>query len=76
LADYTSSVLNLDDPASFRDLSKPIGVVNPKNVPEVKAKYENFEDPSGKQTNLDLLKRRVFSLTFSEIIYTVYYRKK
>ena len=47
LADYTSEELDLTDPSTFRDLSKPIGVVNPKNVPEVKAKYESFEDPSG-----------------------------
>lgn len=47
LADYTSEELDLTDPSTFRDLSKPIGVVNPKNVPEVKAKYDSFEDPSG-----------------------------
>ncbi|XP_069696255.1 neurobeachin-like protein 1 isoform X1 [Periplaneta americana] len=47
LADYTSEELDLTNPAMFRDLSKPIGVVNPKNVPEVKAKYDSFEDPSG-----------------------------
>ncbi|XP_055695703.1 neurobeachin-like protein 1 [Lutzomyia longipalpis] len=47
LADYTSEILDLTDPKSFRDLSKPIGVVNPKNEIEVRSKYENFEDPSG-----------------------------
>lgn len=49
LADYTSEKLDLNDPSAFRDLSRPVGVVNPKNVKEVKAKYEHFEDPSGKQ---------------------------
>ncbi|XP_055544656.1 neurobeachin-like protein 1 isoform X1 [Wyeomyia smithii] len=47
LADYTSDILDLNDPKSFRDLSKPIGVVNPKNEAEVRNKYESFEDPSG-----------------------------
>ena len=47
LADYTSEELDLTDPSTFRDLSKPIGVVNSKNVSEVKAKYDSFEDPSG-----------------------------
>ncbi|XP_071443766.1 neurobeachin-like protein 1 [Hetaerina americana] len=47
LADYTSEKLDLDNPESFRDLSKPIGVVNPKNEEEVKAKFDSFEDPSG-----------------------------
>lgn len=47
LADYTSEMLDLDNPASFRDLSKPIGVVNSKNETEVRAKFDNFEDPTG-----------------------------
>lgn len=47
LADYTSDTLDLTDPKTFRDLSKPIGVVNPKNEADVRSKYENFEDPSG-----------------------------
>ncbi|XP_058062662.1 neurobeachin-like protein 1 isoform X2 [Anopheles bellator] len=47
LADYTSEVLDLNDPKSFRDLTKPIGVVNPKNETEVRSKYDGFEDPSG-----------------------------
>ncbi|XP_015015894.2 neurobeachin-like protein 1 isoform X1 [Drosophila mojavensis] len=47
LADYTSDVLDLTDPRSFRDLSKPIGCINPKNEAEVRGKYDSFEDPSG-----------------------------
>ena len=38
LCDYTSDVLDLDDPAVYRDLSKPIGVVNPKNENDVREK--------------------------------------
>uniref|UniRef100_A0A7N6BH87 Neurobeachin-like protein 2 n=1 Tax=Anabas testudineus TaxID=64144 RepID=A0A7N6BH87_ANATE len=44
LCDYTSPMLDLDDPSVFRDLSKPIGVVNPRHAQNVK---ENFEDPTG-----------------------------
>ncbi|KAK7867079.1 hypothetical protein R5R35_004016 [Gryllus longicercus] len=47
LADYTSERLDLDNPASFRDLARPVGVVNPRNEAEVRAKYDSFEDPSG-----------------------------
>ncbi|XP_017135675.1 neurobeachin-like protein 1 isoform X1 [Drosophila miranda] len=47
LADYSSDVLDLTDPKSFRDLSKPIGCINPKNEAEVRNKYDSFEDPSG-----------------------------
>uniref|UniRef100_A0A803Y3J4 Neurobeachin like 1 n=1 Tax=Meleagris gallopavo TaxID=9103 RepID=A0A803Y3J4_MELGA len=47
LRDYTSDELDLNNPAVFRDLSKPIGVVNEKNAKAVKEKYDNFEDPLG-----------------------------
>uniref|UniRef100_A0A670XZA6 Neurobeachin like 1 n=1 Tax=Pseudonaja textilis TaxID=8673 RepID=A0A670XZA6_PSETE len=47
LQDYTSEELDLNNPAVFRDLSKPVGVVNEKNVRAVKERYDNFEDPLG-----------------------------
>ncbi|XP_052002928.1 neurobeachin-like protein 2 isoform X2 [Xyrauchen texanus] len=47
LCDYTSQELDLDDPAVFRDLSKPIGVVNSRHAQNVREKYESFEDPTG-----------------------------
>ncbi|XP_006893098.1 PREDICTED: LOW QUALITY PROTEIN: neurobeachin-like protein 2 [Elephantulus edwardii] len=47
LQDYVSPTLDLNNPAVFRDLSKPIGVVNPKHAQLVREKYESFEDPAG-----------------------------
>ncbi|XP_056300146.1 neurobeachin-like protein 2 isoform X3 [Pseudoliparis swirei] len=47
LCDYTSPILDLEDPAVFRDLSKPIGVVNSRHAQNVREKYESFEDPTG-----------------------------
>ncbi|EEC02964.1 nbeal1, putative [Ixodes scapularis] len=47
LADYSSSELDLDDPTIYRDLSRPIGIVNPKYIEEVKAKYDSFVDITG-----------------------------
>ncbi|GAB6029770.1 Neurobeachin-like protein 1 [Chamberlinius hualienensis] len=47
LVDYSSEELDLENPKIFRDLSRPVGVVNDDNIPVVKAKYEQFEDPSG-----------------------------
>ncbi|XP_023565929.1 neurobeachin-like protein 1 [Octodon degus] len=47
LQDYTSGELDLNNPTVFRDLSKPIGVVNDKNAKIMREKYENFEDPLG-----------------------------
>lgn len=32
LSDYTSPVLDLSDPASYRDLSKPIGALDPSRL--------------------------------------------
>ena len=39
LCDYTSDNLDLDNPAVYRDLSKPIGAVNEKNEAEVREKW-------------------------------------
>ncbi|CAF3687342.1 unnamed protein product [Rotaria socialis] len=47
LKDYTSQVLDINNPNVFRDFSKPIGIQNPKHIEEVKSKYESFDDPSG-----------------------------
>ena len=38
LSDYVSEELDLDNPGVFRDLSKPVGIVNPKNEAEVRDK--------------------------------------
>ncbi|XP_053323151.1 neurobeachin-like protein 2 isoform X2 [Spea bombifrons] len=47
LRDYVSETLDLNNHEVFRDLSKPIGVVNERHAREVKEKYESFEDPTG-----------------------------
>ncbi|XP_072905355.1 neurobeachin-like protein 2 isoform X3 [Hemitrygon akajei] len=47
ICDYTSEKLDLNNPSVFRDLSRPIGVVNDKHAKDVKEKYESFEDPTG-----------------------------
>ncbi|XP_063780672.1 neurobeachin-like protein 2 isoform X2 [Pseudophryne corroboree] len=47
LRDYVSETLDLTNPEVFRDLSKPIGVVNERHAREVKEKYDSFEDPTG-----------------------------
>lgn len=42
LRDYTSDVLDLDNPASYRDLSRPMGVVNPANEEQVKERSGSY----------------------------------
>ncbi|KAL5215610.1 hypothetical protein ABZP36_007011 [Zizania latifolia] len=45
IADYRSEVLNLDDPSTYRDLSKPIGALNPERLQKFQERYSTFEDP-------------------------------
>jgi len=39
LSDYTSDELDLSDPRVFRDLSKPVAVLNERNAKAVREKY-------------------------------------
>lgn len=44
IADYTSEILDLDSPASYRDLSRPIGALDEKNREACIARYDAFFD--------------------------------
>lgn len=39
VADYTSKQLDLSNPATFRDLSKPIGALNPERLAQFKVRF-------------------------------------
>ncbi|XP_024012912.1 BEACH domain-containing protein C1 [Eutrema salsugineum] len=45
LSDYVSEVLDVSNPSNYRDLSKPIGALNPERLKKFQEKYSNFEDP-------------------------------
>ncbi|KAJ4811845.1 WD-40 repeat family protein / beige-like protein [Rhynchospora pubera] len=45
LADYESRTLNLGDPATYRDLSKPVGALNPERLKKFQERYASFDDP-------------------------------
>ena len=45
LSNYTSPQLDLNDPANYRDLSKPVGALNPSRLEMFLTRYENFCDP-------------------------------
>eukprot|EP00794_Sanderia_malayensis_P017323 gene17323-19056_t len=49
IVDYESVDLDLDDPAVYRDLSKPIGALNPKKLRDIQDRYDSCIDPSGLQ---------------------------
>ncbi len=42
ISDYTRTNLNFKDPSMFRDLTKPIGALNPKRLEEYKQRAKNF----------------------------------
>ena len=48
ISDYTSQELDLSNPSTFRDLSQPIGALNPERLERYKQRYDMFEDPTGK----------------------------
>ncbi|XP_048865845.1 protein FAN isoform X3 [Brienomyrus brachyistius] len=45
IADYTSTELDLRNPASFRDLSKPVGALNKERLERLLARYRDMPDP-------------------------------
>ena len=45
MSDYTTSVLNLDDPRVYRDLRKPVGALQPERLAAFQERYECFDDP-------------------------------
>lgn len=44
IADYESKKLDLSKPETFRDLTKPIGALNPERLEYFKQRYENMHD--------------------------------
>ncbi|KAK4741294.1 hypothetical protein SAY87_024882 [Trapa incisa] len=45
LSDYSSKSLDLSDPSSYRDLSKPVGALNPGRLKKFQERYSTFVDP-------------------------------
>ncbi|KAK8866948.1 hypothetical protein M9Y10_009917 [Tritrichomonas musculus] len=43
LSDYTSEVLNLEDPKSFRDLSKPIGAIGEARFQQIQKRMKDMQ---------------------------------
>ncbi|CAG9098190.1 unnamed protein product [Plutella xylostella] len=45
VADYSSKILNLDKAESFRDLSKPMGALNPDRLEKLLERYDEMSSP-------------------------------
>jgi hypothetical protein len=48
LKDYKSAVLDLQNPESFRDLSKPVGALDEKRLADYRMRYEETPDDTDK----------------------------
>ncbi|XP_014604234.1 PREDICTED: WD repeat and FYVE domain-containing protein 3 isoform X1 [Polistes canadensis] len=47
LADYDSEELDLTDPLTFRDFSKPMGAQSPERLLQFRKRYKEWDDPHG-----------------------------
>ncbi|XP_022116141.2 WD repeat and FYVE domain-containing protein 3 isoform X3 [Pieris rapae] len=47
LADYDSLELDLNDPATFRDLTKPMGAQSSDRLDQFRKRYKEWDDPHG-----------------------------
>ncbi|XP_073949629.1 WD repeat and FYVE domain containing 3 bchs isoform X5 [Choristoneura fumiferana] len=47
LADYDSLELDLNDPATFRDLTKPMGAQSSARLEQFRKRYKEWDDPHG-----------------------------
>jgi factor associated with neutral sphingomyelinase activation len=45
VADYTSETLDLNRVETFRDLSKPMGALNPDRLEKLKERYHEMSEP-------------------------------
>ena len=47
IKDYTSSILDLNDQNTFRDLSKPVGALNEERLADILERYRSLDDDLG-----------------------------
>ncbi|KAG4071183.1 hypothetical protein HA402_001173 [Bradysia odoriphaga] len=45
ISDYTSNELNLEDEKCYRDLTKPMGALNPERLNRLKERFDEMGDP-------------------------------
>ena len=50
LSQYTDDTIDLNDPASYRDLSKPVGALNETRLKDFLERYHSF----GEQTTSEI----------------------
>jgi hypothetical protein len=54
IADYTSERLDLSDPATYRDFSRPVGALDEKRLAFFRERYESLQVGSSKCSRLEI----------------------
>ena len=70
--------LDLNNPATFRDLSRPMGAQTPERLKQFKKRYQDWDDPQGNKSLLRWMVGGVHSLGgagFSRVMETWKVRK-
>lgn len=66
VADYTSKTLDLENPATFRDLTKPIGALNDDRLAAWKQRYDDMPPEGG-------IPKFLYGTHYSSPGYVLYY---
>lgn len=45
ISDYLSQEIDLNDPKTYRDLTKPIGALNENRLKQLRERYEEMDEP-------------------------------
>jgi hypothetical protein len=68
LADYTSKKLDLSDPQTFRNLSKPVGALNPDRLKFFLERYEVSSYPTALHIIMRSAKPSTFRLLLIQLL--------
>mmetsp|Transcript_31055 Transcript_31055/g.81324 ORF Transcript_31055/g.81324 Transcript_31055/m.81324 type:complete len:943 (+) Transcript_31055:114-2942(+) len=66
ISDYSSKTLDLEDPKTFRDLTKPIGALNPDRLRGWKSRYDDMPSEGG-------IPKFLYGTHYSSPGYVLYY---
>lgn len=80
VADYTSPTLDLSDPATFRDLTRPIGALNPRRLKDFRERYTELkklaqegQGKAGREISLEFPPPFMYGCHYSSPGYVVFY---
>lgn len=69
ISDYKSKELDLDDEKYYRDLTKPMGALNPERLSRLKERYDEMGDP--KYVSVIFFSGKIYFLFFNFAFYQI-----